>query len=207
LTEVPEHIPPGGSAAVNLLPRNGTADFHKEFLSQRDADFYFKSLRTDVQWKQEKIRIFGREIQQPRLTASFADRGVEYSYSGLKLKSSDWTDELLELRRRVKEASGFDFNTALLNLYRDGKDSMGWHRDNEKELGCNPPVASISLGATRQFQLRYHSTKDSLITIELTHGSLLLMSGSTQHYWEHRVPKTNTLVGERINITFRQVLI
>jgi alkylated DNA repair dioxygenase AlkB len=122
------------------------------------------------------------------------------------MKPNPWTDELLQIKERIEPIAGVRFTSALLNYYRNGQDSMGWHRDNEKELGVNPVIGSVSFGAARTFQLRNHSDKSIVKTISLTHGSFLLMRGETQHYWEHRVPKTNINTGARINITFRVIV-
>lgn len=189
----------------NLLPYRGEAYFYPDFFTREESDRLYQHLLSQVSWKQMPIKIFGREIMQPRLTAWFADKDVKYTYSGLTLTAFEWTDTLLEIKQHVEKVSGAMFNSALLNLYRDGKDSMGWHRDNEKELGRNPVVASVSFGATRQFKLRDYGTKNNVVSLDLKHGSFLWMQGETQHYWEHSVPKTNREIGERINVTFRLV--
>lgn len=142
---------------------------------------------------------------QPRLTAWYADAGKTYSYSGITMPGTEWTKTLLQIKTAVEKTSGVSFNSALLNLYRNGQDSMGWHRDNEKELGLNPVIASLSFGAERIFQLREYASKSNLKSLSLSHGSFLLMRGETQPYWEHRVPKTNKVHATRINITFRRV--
>jgi len=143
---------------------------------------------------------------QPRLTAWYGDPGKAYSYSGITMQPHNWTKALLEIKQRIEAVAGASFNSALLNLYRDGKDSMGWHRDNEKELGINPVIGSVSFGAARTFVLRHYTDKKLKQSIELTHGSFLLMRGRTQHCWEHSLPKRITSTGERINITFRRIL-
>lgn len=195
----------GNGKAINILPHHGEALLFDNFFSKEESDSFFARLMREVSWKHETIRIFGREVLQPRLTASFADKGVEYGYSGLRLASASWTPALSEIRLHVEQATGTQFNTALLNQYRNGSDSMGWHRDNEKELGAEPVIASVSLGQIRRFQLRPFAAKSPLITVALQHGSLLVMKGECQHYWQHRVPKTSTHCGARINITFRLV--
>lgn len=142
---------------------------------------------------------------QPRLTAWYGEAGKAYSYSGITLHPLPWTPILRKIRERTETLAGVIFTGALLNLYRDGQDSMGWHRDNEKELGINPVIGSVSFGATREFRLRHHSDKKPVISTRLTHGSCLLMKGETQHYWEHQVAKTREITGTRINITFRVI--
>ena len=190
---------------VNLLPRSGTAFHFPGFFSRSQSDHYFSVLQKEIQWKQEPIYIFGKEIMQPRLTASFADEGIFYGYSGIKLQSEKWTDTLTEIKIKVEEAAGQSFNTALLNFYRDGNDSMGWHRDNEKELGVNPVIASISFGAERIFQFREYKGSSKVLSGKLGHGDLLIMGGESQHHWQHRLPKATGIKEPRINITFRQI--
>ncbi len=186
----------------NLLPYKAEVYFYPKLFSA-DAQHYYFQLLEETPWKQMPIKIFGREVMQPRLTAWYGDRS--YAYSGLKLDPLPWTVSLLEVKQKVEQISKCTFNSALLNLYRDGKDSMGWHRDNEKNLGKDPVIASVSFGATRKFQLRDYATKSDLITLQLSNGSLLIMSGETQQYWEHAVPKTSVQLPPRINITFRHV--
>lgn len=189
----------------NLLPHKGEAYFYREFFDKAESDLLYQKLLQEVNWKQEPIRLFGKEVMQPRLTCWFADEGKSYSYSGITMQGYPWTEALLKIKTAVERKAGVKFNSALLNLYRDGKDSMGWHKDNEKELGVNPIIASVSFGAIRTFQLREYHTKSSLKSIPLGHGSMLLMRGETQPHWEHRVPKTNKVNSPRINITFRIV--
>jgi alkylated DNA repair dioxygenase AlkB len=179
----------------------GVLLYHPHFLDQHEADDLFAVLKARTPWKQE-IASFGRPF--PRLTAYHADPGVSYTYSGVTHPSSPWPDYLLDLRRRIEETAGAPFNSLLLNDYRSGDDSIGYHSDAEPELGPNPIVPSLSLGATRQFVLRHVHTSERL-TFDLTHGSLLVMAGTTQHHWRHAVPKTKKPVGERINLTFRNI--
>jgi alkylated DNA repair dioxygenase AlkB len=190
----------------NLLPANGDVRFYPGFFAKPVADRYFGDLQSAVAWRQEPVKIFGREVLQPRLTAWYGDAGKSYSYSGITMQPHPWTETLLAIKHKADEAANVTFNSALLNLYRDGNDSMGWHRDNEKELGANPVIASVSFGAARRFLLRSYSDKTTACEIMLTHGSLLLMRGETQHYWEHSIPKTARQTGSRINITFRIIL-
>jgi alkylated DNA repair dioxygenase AlkB len=175
--------------------------YHPHFLTIEQADELFASLKLDVPWKQE-VASFGRAF--PRLTSYYADPGVVYRYSGVEHPALPWPECLGELRRRVEGAAGAPFNSLLLNYYRDGNDSIGYHSDAEPELGLNPVVPSVSLGATRRFLLKHRRTKE-LRTFDLTHGSLLIMAGTTQHHWLHSVPKTKMPVGERINLTFRNI--
>jgi alkylated DNA repair dioxygenase AlkB len=180
----------------------GVLLYHTHFLCRREADGLFAELRALAPWRQETAG-FGRAF--PRLTAYFADPGVSYTYSGVTHPALPWPDSLVPLRRKVEEVADAPFNSLLLNCYRNGDDSIGYHTDAEPELGPNPIVPSLSLGATRQFILRHRTTKERL-TFDLTHGSLLVMAGTTQHHWRHAVPKTKKPVGERINLTFRNIL-
>jgi alkylated DNA repair dioxygenase AlkB len=180
----------------------GTIYFADAFLSAAEADRLFAALQAEVPWKQERT-IFGHLT--PRLTAWVADAGVVYRYSGITHEGSGWSDALLDVRRRVEHAAETHFNSVLLNRFRDGNDSMGYHADDEPELGTNPVIASLSLGSARTFVLRHEATGEKR-TYELGHGSLLIMGGALQHHWKHAVPKTKAAVGERINLTFRQIL-
>jgi alkylated DNA repair dioxygenase AlkB len=180
----------------------GLLVYDPAFLPRDQADELFAALRDRTPWKQE-AGSFGRPF--PRLTAYHADAGVTYRYSGVEHQAAPWPDYLVEIRRRVEEVAEAPFNSLLLNYYRDGQDSIGWHADDEPELGTNPVVPSVSLGATRRFILRHNRTKERL-PFELSHGSLLIMAGTTQHHWRHAVPKTDRPVGERINLTFRHIL-
>lgn len=192
--------------SVNILPGNGEAYLYPTFFPIGEADNCLKELQENVSWKQEPIKIFGKEMMQPRLTALYGNAGKTYSYSGISMQPHTWNETLLLIKKKIEIIAGVPFNAALLNQYRTGQDSMGWHRDNEKELGINPIIGSVSFGATRKFQLRNYSDKKLLQTIELSHGSFLLMKGSTQHFWEHQVPKTARDIGVRINITFRIII-
>ena len=189
----------------NLLPFEGEAFFYPALFSREESDTFYRQLLNEVNWKQEPIKIFGKEIMQPRLTAWYGEAGKRYSYSGITMEPMGWTPWLLAIKQRIESVAKVIFTGALLNQYRTGQDSMGWHRDNEKELGMNPVIGSVSFGATRKFQLRNYTNKKITRSIELTHGSFLLMQGETQHRWEHQVPKTAKDKGIRINLTFRVI--
>jgi alkylated DNA repair dioxygenase AlkB len=193
----------GPGTNKNILPFLGKVVFYHGFFSSAESDHYLSLLQDEIKWKQEPIKIYGKEMMQPRLTAWYGDVDKKYSYSGITMEPRQWTDSLLGIKKMIETVAAVKFTGALLNFYRDGKDSMGWHRDNEKELGVNPVIGSVSFGATRTFQFRNYKEKNPLISIELTHGSFLLMKGETQHHWEHRLPKTSKKIGCRINITFR----
>jgi len=194
-----------GSPA-NLLPERGEALLYPGFFAGPEAEILFRRLEKEVPWRQEAIRIFGRSVNQPRLISWFADPGAAYGYSGIRLEAAAWTPLLLEIKARVEEAAGTTFNGLLLNYYRGGQDSMGWHRDNEPELGPHPVIASVSFGAPRRFLLRRVGQKDQKVEVSLGEGSLLLMRGESQTAWEHSVPKTAKAFGPRVNLTFRKIL-
>jgi alkylated DNA repair dioxygenase AlkB len=183
------------------LRDGGTINYDESFLTVGAADALFAELRAATPWQREA----GRGRPFPRLTAWYADPGLTYSYSGVTHRALAWTPTLQEIRRRVEEASGAPFNSLLLNLYRDGRDSIGFHSDDEPELGVNPVIASVSLGAVRQFVLKHKKSKERL-AFRLAHGSLMVMGGACQHHWIHGIPKTAEEVCERINLTFRQIV-
>ena len=179
----------------------GVLRYEPAFFAPEEADSLLLALREQVEWKHE----IGRGRPFPRLTAWYADAGTAYSYSGVTHRGAGWPADILKIKRRVEAAAGTDFNSLLLNLYRDGRDSIGFHTDAEPELGLNPVVASVSLGSVREFVLKHIATRQTL-KYPLAHGSLLVMGGTCQHHWLHGVPKTKAPVGERINLTFRKVL-
>lgn len=162
----------------------------------------FRTLLDEAAWQQHVIKIFGRSVAAPRLSAWYGDSGAHYSYSGLRLEPLSWNAPLLEIKSSVEALADTLFNSALLNLYRDGRDSVGWHSDAEPELGRNPVIASVSLGAMRRFVFQ-HKKRGTGVALELESGSVLLMCGPTQHQWRHQLPKTRKPVGKRINLTFR----
>jgi alkylated DNA repair dioxygenase AlkB len=180
------------------LPDGGTLLFDRSFLSPDRADRYFTELRETLVWDQ-KPGIFGH--MQPRLTASYGDAGVTYRYSGTENIALPWTDPLLEIKHLIEAIQG-DFNYCLLNRYRTGADSMGWHADDEPEMGNI--IGSLSLGATRKFRIRHNATRETRV-FEVAHGTLIIMAGTMQQFWKHDVPKTKENVGERINLTFRKI--
>jgi len=187
----------------NLLPFSGEVYYVPEFFGTIESDYYFKSLCDNMPWQQEPVKIFGKEVMQPRLTAWFGEK--DYRYAGITMNARPFDKKLQAIKCKVEQFAGEQFNGALLNLYRNGNDSMGWHRDNEKSLGINPFVASVSFGATRKFLLRNYNDHSISTELELHHGSLLLMRGETQNCWQHAVPKSRKQTDPRINITFRQV--
>lgn len=190
----------------NLLPIDGEAYFYPDLFSATERHELFLGLQTNVGWKQEPIKIMGREIMQPRLTAWHGDAGKSYRYSGIIMNPAPWIPELLIIKERIQEVSGQTFNSVLLNFYRNGQDSMGWHRDNEKSLGADPVVGSVSFGASRTFQFKHREQPELRENITLTDGSFLLMKGATQQHWYHRIPKETKVSGARINLTFRTII-
>lgn len=177
----------------------------REFFTSAESDNLLADLTANIAWEQKAIQFMGKQVMQPRLIAWYGDAGKSYSYSGLTVHPLPWTPTLLNMKTRVESLANVTFNSVLLNQYRTGQDSVGWHSDGEPELGTNPVIASVSLGAARNFQFKHKSNPDLKLTIELTHGSLLLMRGTTQHFWKHQIPKTKKEVGPRINLTFRVI--
>jgi alkylated DNA repair dioxygenase AlkB len=196
------------SAGFDSLPMtDANVSFWHQFYPAARAAGLMQKLLQETPWRQEQITVWGKAYSQPRLSAWYADPGVAYAYSGLTLTALDWTDTLQDIRHEIETACSQRFNSVLLNLYRDGQDSMGWHSDDEAELGRNPVIASLSLGATRIFKFRHkNKAQQKPLAVELNDGSLLLMAGETQHHWLHGVGKQSRRDGARINLTFRQVL-
>lgn len=187
---------------------NAVLTYIPNFMGQVTASGYLQTLRNpkNIAWRQEEIKMFGKLLKTPRLTAWYGDSDAIYSYSGLHLKPLAWTPALLHIRAALAQYSNTSYNSVLLNYYRHGQHSMGWHADDEKELGVNPVIASVNLGASRRFLLRRKDNKKQKHEILLQNGSLLLMQGQTQHYWQHSIPKTAKKIGERINLTFRKII-
>lgn len=156
-----------------------------------------------IEWSQDELKMFGKSILAPRYSAWYGDEGKKYSYSGLQLSPKPWNEGLLYLKQQVNKQAQTEFNSVLLNWYRDGEDYMGWHCDDEKELGKNPTIASLNLGATRRFFLRRKMNHAEKIEFHLKHGSLLIMKGEVQHFWQHSAPKEKAVKQARINLTFR----
>lgn len=192
-------------AEVVVMPE-ADVTFFRNFFETRESDDILQELLHKIDWKQDKIKYYGKEMNLPRLTAWYGDFGTSYTYSNISMDSTVWTPTLLYIKGRVEEIARVKFNSVLLNLYRDGKDSVSWHRDNEPELGKNPVIASVSFGHTRRFQLKHIRRKElGRIDVELTHGSLLIMKGTTQDYWSHQIPKSLKVREPRINLTFRTI--
>ena len=184
---------------------NGELHYYPAFLNAKEADNLYHELYNTTPWQEDKITVFGKTYDQPRLTALYAIDPTPYTYSNITMYPHPMTQSLLDLNHKISDVKAHDFNAVLLNLYRDGKDSNGWDADNEKELGKNPVIASISLGEERYFHLKHRTDKDQRIKIKLKHGSLLIMGGKMQHYWLHQIPKTTKIISPRINLTFRKI--
>lgn len=190
---------------VAYLQENATIDSHTVDWRAVPSDALDRIGFTNIHWKQDSLKLYGKSVLLPRLTAWYGDSGAAYTYSGIKSEPNQWNDGLLHLKRRIEELVGSTFNSVLLNWYRDGQDSLSWHADDEKELGADPIIASANFGATRDFQLRRISDHAQKITIPLKHGTLLVMRGELQRHWQHAVPKRANVAGSRFNLTFRTI--
>ncbi len=186
-----------------IISTDGEVILYQNFFNTQESSQLFEDLSSNVKWKQEIIQIFGKKMPIPRLTAWYGDEGKSYTYSGIEQHPEPWNTTLQFIKSKVEEIAKVSFNSVLLNLYRHGKDSVSWHSDDEPELGKNPIIASVSFGATRRFSLRHKHSKNHKIAIDLTSGSLLLMQGETQHFWQHQIAKTAKEIQPRINLTFR----
>ncbi len=176
--------------------------YNPTWLPPDEADTLFATLRTTIPWETHRIKLFGREIDSPRLSCWIGDPGTDYKYSGARFAPHPWPEALLAIRERLARELSAPFNSVLANLYRDGRDSMGWHSDDEPELGSEPVIASVSLGAERRFVFKRKADgrKHEMV---LGHGSLVVMQGRTQKDWRHAVARTKAVESERINLTFR----
>ncbi len=193
------------SDKIDLTLPDSNIIYFPNFLKAQKADEYFETFKSTTPWQQDNIKVFGKIYAQPRLTALFGSNSKPYSYASITMQPHHFTQELLEIKQQIETKTEAIFTTCLLNLYRNGKDSNGWHADNEKELGKNPVIASITLGQERFFHLKHRTHKNLKHKLLLEHGSLLLMQGETQHYWLHQIAKTAKPISERINLTFRVI--
>ena len=215
---------------TRLLCKNGWVDYYPDFLSEKLAENYMETLcavnnhnwkqidwRTNegedlkaidfahINWQHNQIKLFGKTIYEPRFSAWYGDNHASYTYSGVERRPVAWTPLLQKIKQDIEQIVSRTFNSVLLNWYRDGQDSMGWHADDEKELGNNPLIASLSLGANRDFQLHRKTDTKQKVTISIQNGSLLVMGGSLQHHWKHALPKRKNIQKPRINLTFRTI--
>lgn len=186
-----------------ILSVDSEVIFYENFFSTDESDHLFNDLYSGIEWQHEAIQIFGKHTPLPRLTAWYGDEGKSYTYSGIKQHPIPWTPTLSLIKSRIEQIAEVNFNSVLLNLYRNGRDSVAWHSDDEQELGQNPIIGSVSFGATRRFSFKHKQIKERKIDIDLPHGSFLLMRGETQHHWQHQISKTTKDVSPRINLTFR----
>jgi alkylated DNA repair dioxygenase AlkB len=196
--------PQPSASANNIVLADGELLSFPTFFGKDDCETFFQRLHAETNWQQDYLRMYGNDVALPRLTAWYGDRGRNYTYSHISMEPNVWTPLLLSIKQKIEEVAKAKFNSVLLNLYRGGNDGVSWHQDNEPELGKRPVIASLSFGATRVFQLR-HLTKKELprVDVPLFDGSLLIMCGDTQKFWQHRIPKTTKPIGARINLTFR----
>lgn len=190
---------------INILPQDGEVFYYPNFLIKEEADFFLEKLKEECTWQQDSINFKGKIQLIPRLQAWYGDPEKTFTYSGIKLTPLNWTPDLLTLRTKLEERMNILFTSVLVNLYRDGNDSVSWHADDEEGLGVNAVIASISLGATRTFKLKHMSEKNMRRDLKLEHGSLTVMQGATQHKWFHSVPKEPDEKNSRINLTYRVI--
>jgi alkylated DNA repair dioxygenase AlkB len=188
----------------NLLPHDGEATYHGPVFAQKQADTLLASLLQTVPWEHDEVFMFGKKIVTARQVAWFGDQNCHYTYSGKTHHALPWTRELLLIKELVESLARTSFNSCLANLYHEGEQGMGWHQDNEKELGPQPTIASVSFGAQRRFDFRHKVSREK-VSVNLEHGSLLIMADSTQTHWQHQLPKTKKVSTPRVNLTFRTI--
>ena len=187
-----------------VLP-NALLAYSPAFLDRKTSDNLYQQLLGHVDWQQERITLYGKTHNVPRLSAWYGDRNKNYAYSGVHADAKPWIEPLLQIKEQVELHCEARFNSVLVNLYRDGQDSVAWHSDDEPELGEHPEIASISLGEVRTFQMRLKNNHAEKYSLKLGHGSCLFMSGETQSMWQHQIPKESAAVNSRINLTFRMI--
>jgi alkylated DNA repair dioxygenase AlkB len=184
--------------------KNGFLDLDENFLSSEDAFLILSLLKEEISFESHQIKMFGKTILEPRLISWHGDSGLSYTYSKKRMSPKPWTSTLMKIKGKIEDVTQSEFNNVLLNLYRNGQDHMGWHSDDEKELGQNPLIASLSLGEERLFCLRHKfESSTPQIKLNLTHGSLLIMGGEIQHFWKHKISPSKKILKERLNLTFR----
>ena len=180
--------------------------YEPSWLSPVESASFFQRLHDEVPWRQDQITLYGKTHDVPRLNAWYGDPGRVYTWSGIRMEPTPWEGAVAQIKERVEQTVGQTFNSALLNLYRDGRDSVAWHADDEPELGPDPIIASVSLGATRTFRLRHRDGEHDPVNLDLEGGSLLFMGGRTQRCWQHCIPRRKRVDGPRINLTFRRMI-
>lgn len=201
------HSPGPADAEKNLLPKDGILIYRSDLFGPAESQALMERLTETIQWDRPRLKLYGKEFPIPRMAAWYGDPGTTYKYSGIVNEPLPWTKELLLIKEKAEIASGTTFNSVLLNLYRSGDDHMSWHADDEKSLGKDPVIASISLGEVRRFGVKHRKDQgQGPIVLELGSGSLVLMKGSMQEHWHHRIYPTKKSLGPRINLTFRKVI-
>lgn len=190
---------------INVIQRDGLVVYYGELFDCSAADNYFKQLMNEIDWQNDQAVIYGKTITTKRKVAWYGERAFTYTYSKTTKKAKPWTNQLLAIKQSVEEITKESFNSCLLNLYHDGTEGMAWHSDAEKDLKKNGAVASVSFGAQRKFSFKHKQDKE-LVSLELSHGSLLVMKGTTQTHWLHRLPPTSKVSLPRINLTFRTIV-
>jgi alkylated DNA repair dioxygenase AlkB len=194
------------SASLRPMPLHGADLRHApQAWSSDEADALYADLHAEIPWQVHRLKMFGRDVAAPRLSCWIGDADASYVYSRARFEPLPWTPTVARLRDELAVRLGVHFNSVLANLYRDGRDSVGWHSDDEPELGAAPVIASLSFGATRTFRLRSRATRENACSLDLTHGSLLVMAGDTQRLYQHALPKRAGITSARVNLTFRQV--
>lgn len=191
--------------SINLLPADGRVYYYGKIVDPKESLFYFRELMTEIEWKKDVAFIFGKRIETKRKVAWYADEPFEYTYSNNTKTALPWTSNLLKLKALIEKKSGETFNSCLLNLYHDGSEGMSWHSDGEKDLKENGAIASLSFGAERKFAFKHKNTKE-VVSLFLESGSLLIMTGTTQKNWLHRLPPSKKKFGPRVNLTFRTIV-
>lgn len=188
----------------NLLPRDGIVTYYGKLLGPAEADRFYQALLSTIEWKNDQAAIFGKLITTKRKVAWYGDREFEYTYSNVTKRALPWTEDLLKLKSLAEQATGETFNSCLLNLYHSGNEGMAWHSDGEKDLKKDGAIGSMSFGAERKFSFK-HKESGERISLVLEHGSLLVMAGTTQTFWLHRLPPARAVRGPRVNLTFRTI--
>lgn len=194
--------PPEDSPPYNVLPHDGESIYHGAIYDKQEADSLYRYLIEQIPWKHDEALIYGKHIITARKVAWYGDKNYDYTYSGRTRTALGWTPELYKIKQLAEQHAGVIYNSCLLNLYADGSQGMAWHSDDEKCLGKDTSIASLSFGAERRFDFRHKGTKEK-ISVQLQHGSLLVMQGSTQTNWQHQIPKTKKITNPRVNLTFR----
>ena len=190
---------------ISLLPKDGSVDYYGGLLSLEQADYFLKQLLDNIAWKNDVAIVMDKRIVTKRKVAWYGDKPFKYTYSNTTKSALSWIDELLELKAMVEEKTGETYNSCLLNLYHTGEEGMAWHSDAEKDLKKNGAIASLSLGAMRKFSFKHKQSKE-IVSLDLQHGSLLVMKGATQSHWLHRLPPTKKVTEPRVNLTFRTII-